>query len=127
MAGAAIKVEGLDELRRDLRRVKDKALDDELKAIHDDLAKEVVARARPKVPVRTRKLLSTIRAGGTVRDAIGRAGKASVPYAPPIHWGYAAHGIEPRPFLRQAAEELERDIVDRYDKAVAGMLDRVIR
>ena len=72
MAGAAIKVEGLDELRRDLRRVKDKALDDELKAIHDDLAKEVVARARPKVPVRTRKLLSTIRAGGTVRDAIGR-------------------------------------------------------
>lgn len=126
MSQTVVHVDGLDELRRELRKVKDRELDDEMKQIHQDLAKEVLRGATPNVPVRTGALLQSLRSSGTVRDAIGRVGKASVPYAPAIHWGQPSRGIAPQPFLRIAAQRLERDIVDRYDRDVARMLDRVI-
>lgn len=122
----AIHVDGLDTLRRNLRRVKDAELDQEMKQIHAELAREITQRALPNVPVRTGRLKSTVRSAGTVRDAIGRVGNAGAPYAAPIHWGWKSRGIEPRPFLTNAAEALERDITDRYDREVANMLDRVI-
>ena len=122
----AIHVDGLDELRRELRKAKDSELDADMKQIHAELAREVVDRASPNVPVRTGGLRASLRSAGTVRDAIGRVGRASVPYAAPIHWGWKARNIEPRPFLTNAAEQLERDITDRYDRQVAQMLDRVV-
>lgn len=120
MAQPSIHIDGLDELRRELRRVKDRELDDEMKQIHLALAREVVDLAVPNVPVRTGALKASVRAAGTVRDAIGRVGKASVPYAPVVHWKYGP------PFLTDAAQQLERDIVDRYDRQVSEMLDRTI-
>lgn len=127
MGQPGIQVEGLDELRRELRRVRDSELDATMKLIHVELAREVIDKALPNVPVRSGALKGTVRAAGTVRDAIGRAGKASVPYAPIIHWGWPARGIPSRPFLRDAAQSIERDIEDRYDKQVSDMLDRVIK
>lgn len=97
-----------------------------MKTIHLELAREVVAKATPNVPVRSGRLRESLRAAGTVRDAIGRVGKASVPYAPVIHWGWAARHIPARPFLTDAAASIERDVADRYDRHVADMLDRVI-
>lgn len=120
MPRPGIRVEGADELRRELRRVKDVELNRELKQIHGELAEEVIEKALPNVPVRTGKLKSTVRGSGTVKDAIGRAGKQSVPYAAAVHWKYGP------PFLTDAAAEVERDVVDRYDAAVADMLNRVI-
>lgn len=120
MARQVIRAEGLDELRRELRRVKDKELDAELKAIHRELATEITQLAEPNVPVRTGALKQTVRAAGTQRDAIGRAGTRSVPYAAVVHWKYGP------PFLRDAAARLERDIVGRYDDQIAAMLNRVI-
>ena len=126
MADPAIKVDGLNELRRELRRVKDQELDAEMKQIHQELAREVVALAVPHVPVKSGRLRASVRSSGTVRDAVGRAGGASVPYAGPIHWGWKAHHIEPHPFLTDAAAVLEQNITDRYDRQVAEMLDRTI-
>lgn len=111
---------GLAQLQAKLRLVKDKELDNELKSIHKEIAAEVVKRAEPNVPVRTGKLRGSLRAAGTKKDAIGRVGKASVPYAAAVHWGYGP------PFLYDAAQTIEKDITERYDSAVAGMLDRVI-
>jgi hypothetical protein len=125
-APAAIRIDGLDELRKGLRRAKDSELDDEMKEIHAELAGEILRGAEPNVPVRTGALLASLRSTGTVRDAIGRVGKKSVPYAPPIHWGHPSRGIRPNPFLRRAAERLEDDIVDRYDRQVAGMFERLV-
>lgn len=111
---------GLAELQRELRQVKDKDLDKELKAIHEALAKEVVAKALPNVPVKSGALKKSVRAAGTKKDAIGRAGKASVPYAPIVHW---KHGPL---FLTDAAGRIEQNITERYDQQVAAMLDRVV-
>lgn len=120
MGQPSIRVDGLDDLRRQLRRVKDHELNDEMKAIHRELSEEVIRLAEPNVPVKTGALKASLRGTGTVRDAIGRVGKASVPYAPVVHWKYGP------PFLTDAAARVEEDVVERYDRQVAEMLDRVI-
>lgn len=127
MAKAGIRVDGLNELRRDLRKAKDSELNAEMRKIHKELADEVVAKALPNVPVRTGRLRQSVRSAGTVRDAIGRAGNRTAPYAAVIHWGSPRRNIPRRPFLRDAAEQVERDVVDRYEKAVAKMFDRVLK
>ena len=126
MPTPGIRIDGLDKLRRELRRAKDRELNAEMKALHGELAEEIVDLALPSVPVLSGALADTVRAAGTVRDAIGRTGSKSVPYGPPIHWGWKARGIAPTPFLQDAAAQIESGVVDRYDAAVARMFERVI-
>lgn len=119
MDSFVLHAESLDDLRRQLRQIKDRELDAELKAIHKELADEILKLAEPNVPVKTGRLKQSLRASGTLRDAIGRVGGASVPYAGVIHWKY-------RPFLTDAAAQVESDVTDRYDAKVAEMFDRVV-
>lgn len=118
-AGAPSQAQ-VEQLRQELRQIKDKDLDNELKAIHKALADEILALALPNVRVRSGDLAATLRAAGTQRAAIGRVGKASVPYAAVVHWKYGP------PFLTDAAAKVEPGVTDRYDSAIADMLDRVI-
>jgi uncharacterized protein involved in cysteine biosynthesis len=129
VARPAVLAPDVDKLRRELRRVKDVELEAELKALHLDIAREIVELAEPLVPVLTGALLDDVRASGNVTGALGRVGGKSVPYAPPIHWGWKARSIPATPFLQDAAAQIEESgsgIVDRYDAAVARMLERVI-
>lgn len=130
MAKPAVTSPDLARLRKEIRRVKDVELSDELKELHLDIAREIVDLAEPNVPVgETGNLRDDVRAAGNVTGAVGRVGSKSVPYAPPIHWGWKARGIPARPFLQDAAAQIESaggGVVDRYDAAVARMLDRVI-
>lgn len=116
----ALRAQSVDELRRELRRLSDKELDAELKAIHKGLAEDVLKVAERNVPVRTGRLRASLRAAGTMRDAIGRVGSKSVPYAAAVHWKYGP------PFLTDAAAAVEDELEDRYDRAVSDLLDRII-
>lgn len=127
MVQPGIRADNLKELRRELRQVKDKELDAELKALHKAISDEILDRALPRVPVLTGALKASVRGSGTISAAVGRVGKKRVPYAAAIHWGWPKRNIKATPFLTDAAEELEKDITDRYDEAVSQMLDRVIR
>lgn len=113
-------VEGLEQLRRQIRRLKDSEVDDAMKGVNERLAKAILALAEPNVPVRTGKLIRTLRAAGTKRDAIGRVGGKSVPYAAAVHWKYGP------PFLSDAAAAVEQEAVDDYDTGLAQVLDKVI-
>lgn len=116
--GEAIRVEGLRELRRDLRAA-DAALPKQLsktnKAIVNDV---VVPEAKRIVPIRTGRLQGNIRALAGQTSAKIAAGGAKVPYAGPIHFGWPAHGIEPQPFLYDALDNRRNEIMDRYEKMV---------
>src|SRR5262249_62281525 len=46
-------------------------------------------------------------------------------YGPPIHNGWAAHNIRPQPFLATALDRTEGQVLEAYDKAVAGVLATV--
>jgi hypothetical protein len=53
------------------------------------------------------------------------AGRASVPYAPPIHWGWPARNIAAQPFVSQAAQATESQWLPVYLHDVQQALDRV--
>lgn len=118
--GLAINMVGVAELRAKLRRLQDTDLNNALKKIHKELAEEVIKIADPNVPVRTGRLKASLRGSGTLKNAVGRVGSASVPYAPIVHWKYGP------PFLTDAAAKIEPGVVDRFDAAIAEQLDRTI-
>lgn len=136
MAGAyeykGVRVDGARELRRALKQAEIDAKDD-IKDAHKSVAEIVVARARQLVPVAPADMATAVpgllrdslRTGQTQTAAIGRAGRKSVPYAAPIHWGWFKRGIKPSLFLTKAASETEPKWVAEYEKKFDKILDKI--
>ena len=104
MAKPTIKIEGLAELRRDLRRLGDADLKAALREANRSVAKRVVDKALPNVPVRTGRLRASVRALASQGDAKVKAGAAAVPYAAAIEYGRGRRkGLM---FLHRAADEI---------------------
>lgn len=109
----AIEVEGLHKLRRALVKLDDAARDD-FKTAGFQAAEIVVDEAKRLVPVRSGKLGKTIRAHKVVSGAKVSAGRVRVPYAGPIHFGWARRNIRPNPFLYDAADNRVKDVMQEY-------------
>jgi hypothetical protein len=121
-----LRVEGLNELRRDLRRIKNQGLNQSMKDANKEIADEVIRRALPNVPVRTGRLKASVRGLGSLSGAVGKAGNVRVPYAAVIHWGRRRGGqVAARPFLKDAADSIEPDVADRYLLHVDRIFDAV--
>lgn len=129
----AVEIAGLDELRYSLRKIGDDLED--FKALNSEIAQKVASRARSKAPHKDDHLRPTIRGGGAKRKATVRAGNARVKYAWVIHWGRKmwpsktaepptsgrkpfAAPVEKRPFIMEAAREMDPEIQDMYAKII---------
>lgn len=119
-----VRVEGLREFNRALRRLPPE-YKNEQKAIHKKVAEPVARAAEPRAPSRSGRLAASIRAQGTQREGRVAAGKASVPYAGPIHWGWPARNIKAQPFLTDALASEENTVVDIYMIETDRLIDRV--
>ena len=115
----AIQVEGVGDLTRALRQVEGGAAD--LRQAHAEGAEIVAEEARTLVPVRRGILRADIRSSGQIGQGVVRAGRASVPYAGPIHFGWAAHNIEPQPFLYDAADARTDEVRDTFREQLAKL------
>lgn len=120
-----VKIEGLRHLTKALKAAQGGAkgsLTDALKDANKEAAEAVAKTARGEVPVVSGKLRDSIRAAGTLRAGIVRAGKAKVPYAGPIHFGWPSRHIIPNPFLYDALDKRKSDVieifVDRVEKVI---------
>ena len=122
MPAPAIRVDGARELRRAIKQAERVELIDELKKANREAADLVAYEAQTIVPVKSGRLLESIRASGTQAAGIVRAGRASIPYAGAIHFGWLAQGIEPNPYLYDAADARVDEVLTRYEEAV----DRVL-
>lgn len=135
---ASVRVEGADELRRAIRAISDKQLAGQLKDTNKSAAQIVVDRALPNVPVASGRLRSSVWALGSQRAGQAKAGRANVPYAAAIHWGRRAgnvgrppgnhtggNPIQGRPFLWDAAQASNRQVVEQYERDVARLLDAI--
>lgn len=121
MPAPHLQVRGADRLRRTLKRA---GVDlDELKAVNRDVAGIVTRAARP--PQRTGRLAATVRPGATRRAAIVRAGRATVPYAGVIHWGWPRRNITAQPFLSRAATATEPRWTAVYFRRVETIIDKI--
>lgn len=128
----AIRIEGLREVRKQLKDFNDKVGKDMLKDAHKQLADKVVDLAAPNVPTRTGKLAGSLRPSPTVAAAYGKAGGGSVPYAAAVHWGTGPrlgkrgpHNIARRPFLLDGLNRLEPDAADAYAEELRKLISRL--
>lgn len=123
MAGrTVVRVQGLRELRRRLRRIEG-GLDD-LKAEHAWVADYVGGKARPATPYRTGRLYGTGRASGTKTNSIVRYGRASAPYAAVIHYGWPDRGIRPQTWVIDAAQRSEPIWAAHFNATIADLVER---
>lgn len=107
------KVEGLNKMLRALEKLDDEAKQ-QFKAAGKWAGEQVAKEARGIVPVQTGRLQKSIKSSATGRGAVVRAGRAAVPYAGPIHFGWFRRRIMPQPFLYQAADRRFDEVVDQY-------------
>lgn len=124
MAGF-LEVKGLRELVKAMKAAEADVT--ELKALNGKAAAVVIDSAVPHTPRRSGKLAGSIRAGATNRAGIVRAGKASVPYAGVIHWGWPRRHIKARPWIADAASATEDRWTDVYLAGMEDLLDTIVK
>jgi len=120
----SVKVVGLATLVRTMRKAGEDLTD--LKAANDRAAQIVIGEAAATAPRRTGRLAGTLRASRTPGRARIMLGRASVPYAGPIHWGWPARNIAAQSFVSEAARATEATWVPVYAAAVQDALDHVV-
>mgnify|MGYP007116547631 CR=1 FL=1 len=118
-----VSVVGARELRKSLRGAGDDLSD--LKKAHADAAAIAAEASAQLAPSRSGKLKQTIRSSGTKTAGIIRAGKKSVPYANPIHWGWFKRGIMPTLFASKGAQDSEGRWIRVYESAVDDALKKI--
>lgn len=117
---AGIKVAGLRKAIKALQEVGVPA--DEIKLANQQAGELVLAAARPLVPVRSGRLLSTLRIGRALNKVSVSAGRASVPYANPIHWGWFKRNIKPQPFFVKALGYTREEVYQNYFRSIDSLI-----
>lgn len=118
-----LEVSGARRLRSTLKAAGDNLHD--LRDAHAAAAGIVAGASMPTAPKVTGKLAASIRPAGTKTGAVVRAGGARVPYANPVHWGWAKRHIRPNPWLLRAAERTEPAWSAAYKRAVDRILSTI--
>lgn len=120
---AFVTVDGLGQLRRQLRRLEVDTAD--LKAANAAVAATVASAAAARAPRLTGRLAASVRGNRAVGRAQVKAGSAATAYAGPIHYGWPARGIEARPFVIDAAEATEATWLPVYQAALERVVDQL--
>lgn len=123
MTRMSVRVVGLRELRRTLRRAQADMAD--LKTANAKAAALVAAAARPRSPRKTGRAASTVRGNRAVGRAVVLAGGARAPYVPVIYWGWPARSIPARPWIAETARATEPQWLDAYARDIQAALDKV--
>lgn len=107
MSNLRIESDAADELARELLRAGDKLT--ELQAVNDKAGDRILAATN--VPRRSGRLAASVQAdAGSAGTVIGSA----LRYATFVHWGAPRRGIQARPFLLQAIELTQDELVELY-------------
>ncbi|GGU49037.1 HK97-gp10 family putative phage morphogenesis protein [Streptomyces violascens] len=136
MAGSrfSVQVEGLNQLKRTLRQLKDKDLSKAVRQANKDAAEVVKPDAQRGVPQHTRtskdnkkyrpgKLARSVKVVASANSAAIKAGTSSrAPYAGVIHFGYPKRGIRPNRFLYRAMARNSDKVSETYEREITAVL-----
>lgn len=139
MADAVVKVEGVKDLRKRLRRAGDDLHD--LREVNREIAENIVSAARSKVPVATGTLAKTLRGSGTKTNVVIRLGNSKVRYANAVHWGrkrWPRRGVSVTPsgrrphtsiikrnaFIYETAKAMDAEIQERYARYIDDVINQ---
>ncbi len=122
MAGGGYRVDGL---ARTLRQLKALGLEvDDLKAAFAAIAQEAADAITGRVPRKTGRLAGTVRGNRAQSKAVVRAGRAAVPYAGPINYGWPKRGIAPALFMQQGEQDYTPQAVTRLEEELETQIRR---
>lgn len=123
MAASGIhgKVEGLNKTITALQRLGVEVND--LKGTMSEIAAEGARLASGFAPKRSGRLAATVRGNKAKAKAIVIAGRARVPYAGAINYGWPRRGIKPALFMQKADAALAPKAVEMLETG----LDRAIQ
>jgi hypothetical protein len=114
-----IEVDGLRELRRDLSRLENKGLLNELRQAHKDASERAAKAAVSEAPERSGRLAKSIKPKPKNSEGRVKAGTGKrVPYAGPIHFGWRNRGIEPNQFIYRGISKVIKDIQKDYERDI---------
>lgn len=119
-AGIHGKVEGLNKTLTALQRLGVEAQD--LKDAMSEIAAEGARLASGFAPQRSGRLANTVRGNKAKAKAIVIAGRARVPYAGAINYGWPKRGVKPALFMQKADAALAPRAVAMLESG----LDRAI-
>lgn len=111
-----VRVEGLSQKVRALKAMGLEV--DDLKDAFASIAEEAKARVLQHTPKKTGKLAASVRGNRAQSKAVVRAGKAAVPYAGPINYGWAARSITPSLFMQKGDAEMQPLAVKRLEQEI---------
>lgn len=132
MTSIAVQVEGASTLRRTLRNAAGDL--ENLKALHKQVAAEVLPFALAMTPKDSGALVSTGRSSGTANAAYIRFGNRRAPYAAPTHYGYPGgfrdvirrkHPQQPHPWLVDAVHDSEKFWIETYWSGLTEIIERI--
>ena len=105
MSRAGFHVEGLNQVVRDLQKM---GVDvDDLKDAFAKIADEAAEAAASFAPRKSGRLAGDIRGNRAKSKAVVTAGRASVPYAGPINYGWPSRNIAPAGFMQRADQAMQ--------------------
>lgn len=130
MTVGRVEVEGLKELRKALKQV-DANFPKALQRANKRAAEIVAARARSKVPVRSGRAASTMRATATQTYGAVKFGGAKAPYAAWLDFGgrVGRNNSIVRPYRRSgryvypALAEVRPRVIDTYKQAIELLIE----
>ncbi|WP_424213194.1 HK97-gp10 family putative phage morphogenesis protein [Streptomyces sp. BI20] len=130
----SVQVDGLNELKQALRKLKDKDLNKSVRDANKSAAEIVRPDAQAGVPQHTRtpkdskkyrpgKLAKSVKVVASANFAAIKAGtKARAPYAGAIHFGSPRRGIRPNRFLYRAMARNSEAVSDTYEREITAVL-----
>lgn len=121
-SGNRVEIEGVKSLARNLRKAGEEGARDFLLAANKEAAQIVESAARPKIPQRTGRLAASLKSSGSARGGVVQVGKARVPWAGPIHFGWHKRNIKPQPFLYIALDDRRVQVEETFMKRLEELI-----
>lgn len=118
----AIAVEGLRSLVKDLEQA-GVALDD-IKDVFAEIASVSADVMQTFVPVRSGDLRRSVRGNRAKNKAVVTAGKARVPYARVINYGWPARGIRPADFTGRTDSVMQGRAAELLESGLTRLLEK---
>lgn len=121
--GEGVRVEGLNALTRDLQKLGAEV--DDLKEVFSAIAAEGAELASSFAPRQTGRLAQSLRGNRAKNKAVVTAGRASVPWAGPINYGWPVRNIAPALFMQKADAELSPRAVQMLDDGIDKIINQL--
>lgn len=118
----ATYVEGL---RETVRHLQDLGVEiDDLKDVMADIATEATDVMQGFIPTRSGALRASARGNRAKGKAIVTVGKARVPYAAAINYGWAARNIKPADFTGKTDRAMDDRAVQMLEAGIDKLIDK---